>query len=134
MALFDIKKLVKKDPTVPEDIKALIKRRRLQLIIHSCIYYRLNNNLITDATYDKWARELAKLHQKYGVIKINCYDEYFNDWVFALGKTYSGFQLPINNSEIIALAGDLISYEHKNVKPKLKIQSLFQFRKSGLKN
>lgn len=115
MTLFDIKKLVKKDPTVPEDIKALIKRRRLQLIIHSCIYYRLNNNLITDATYDKWARELAKLHQKYGVIKINCYDEYFNDWVFALGKTYSGFQLPINNSEIIALAGDLISYEHKKV-------------------
>ena len=71
MPLFDIKKLAKKGPTIPEDIKILIKRRRLQLIVHSCIYYRLNDNLISDATYDKWARELAKLHQKYGVIKIN---------------------------------------------------------------
>ena len=81
MPLFDIKKLAKKEPTIPEDIKILIKRRRLQLIVHSCIYYRLNDNLISDATYDKWARELAKLHQKYGVIKISCYDEFFSDYV-----------------------------------------------------
>ena len=79
MPLFDIKKLAKKEPTIPEDIKILIKRRRLQLIVHSCIYYRLNDNLISDATYDKWARELARLHQKYGVIKISCYDEFFSD-------------------------------------------------------
>lgn len=32
MALFDIKKLVKKDPTVPEDIKALIKRDGYNLL------------------------------------------------------------------------------------------------------
>ena len=47
MPLFDIKKLAKKEPTIPEDIKILIKRRRLQLIVHSCIYYRLNDNLIS---------------------------------------------------------------------------------------
>lgn len=41
MPLFDIKNLAKKEPTIPEDIKLLIKRRRLQLIVHSCIYYRL---------------------------------------------------------------------------------------------
>ena len=32
----------------------------------------------------------------------------WRDWVYALGKTYSGFQLPINNYEIVTLAQDLI--------------------------
>ena len=30
------------------EISELIKRRRLQILIHSCIYYEFNQNLITD--------------------------------------------------------------------------------------
>lgn len=107
MSLFDLK-IIKKPDIVPEKIKDLIRRRRLQVIVHSCIYYRLNNNLISDFQYDKWSKELAKLHKQYGVIKINCYDEYFEDWIFELGKTYSGFKLPINDLKIIGIAEDLI--------------------------
>lgn len=107
VSLFDLK-IIKKPDIVPEKIKDLIRRRRLQVIVHSCIYYRLNNNLISDFQYDKWSKELAKLHKQYGVIKINCYDEYFEDWIFELGKTYSGFKLPINDLKIIGIAEDLI--------------------------
>lgn len=114
MSLFDLKIIKKPDNTVPEDIKSLIRRRRLQVIVHSCIYYRLNNNLISDFQYDSWSKELAKLHKKYGVIKINCYDEYFEDWIFELGKTYSGFKLPINDLKIIGIAEDLVkTYERR---------------------
>lgn len=117
MSLFDLKIIKKPDNTVPEDIKSLIRRRRLQVIVHSCIYYRLNNNLISDFQYDRWSKELAKLHKKYGVIKIGCYDEYFEDWIFELGKTYSGFKLPINDLKIIGIAEDLVkTYEGRNKK------------------
>lgn len=114
MSLFDLKIIRKPDKVLPEDIKSLIKRRRLQVIIHSCIYYRLNNNLISDAQYDSWAKELAKLHKQYGVVKLSCYDEYFKDWVFELGKTYSGFQLPINDPNIISIALRLLD-EHSKI-------------------
>ena len=50
---------------------------------------------------------VGKTSSKYGVIKINCYDEFFSDWVYATRKTYSGFQLPINNYEIVTLATGL---------------------------
>lgn len=112
IVLFDIKKL-KKPNVVPDNILALIKRRRLQLIVHSCIYYRLNNNIIEDFKYDSWARELAKLHKKYGVVKINCYDSYFEDWVEGACKTYTGFKLPITDNKIIAIALRLLEYHNE---------------------
>ena len=46
----------------PEDPTAeLIKRRRLQMLIHSCLYYELDTELISDAQFDTWALELATL-------------------------------------------------------------------------
>lgn len=72
MPLFSAKKLehVKKDspPLTSEDDRAiaeLIKRRRLQMLVHSCIYYELNANVISDHTFDEWGKELAKLQNDY---------------------------------------------------------------------
>jgi hypothetical protein len=42
-----------------------IRRRQFQILIHSCIYYELDNSLITDEQFDKWCYELVKLQQKY---------------------------------------------------------------------
>lgn len=118
MALFNIKSIKKvENASLPDDVKSLIRRRRLQVIVHSCIYYRLNNNLIPDYQYDSWGKELARLHKKYGVVKIGCYDSYFSDWVEKPGNTYTGFKLPINDNKIIALATDLVKQanEHKKI-------------------
>lgn len=48
-----------------DEIAELIKRRRLQILIHSCIYYEFNQNLITDTQWASWALELEQLQAKY---------------------------------------------------------------------
>ena len=36
------------------EIAELIQRRRLQVLVHSYIYYERNTNLVTDAVFDRW--------------------------------------------------------------------------------
>ncbi len=47
------------------DISGLIKRRRRQLLVHSYIYYELNQNIISDDQWSKWALELEKLQAEH---------------------------------------------------------------------
>ena len=64
-----------KQPTVKEEsaqikdsdtqISALIKKRRRQILVHSFIYYELNENLISDTQWSDWAIELEKLQADY---------------------------------------------------------------------
>ena len=62
-------------------IKELIKRRRLQLLIHSYIYYELNDNIVSDATWSKWAMELVKLQNDYpDIAKEVKFNEEFQDF------------------------------------------------------
>lgn len=44
---------------------AKIQQRRLQLLVHSYIYYVLDDNIISDFTWNKWANELITLQKKY---------------------------------------------------------------------
>lgn len=74
-------------------IASKIQQRRLQMLVHSCIYYRMNTNLVTDYQFDKWGRELTELQQRYPDIASRvCYAEAFKDWD---GTT--GFHLPVDN-------------------------------------
>lgn len=62
MALFNIQKSV---PKVNTDIVSLIRRRMLQVWVHSYIYYEMDDNVISDETWSKWAMELVDLIKKY---------------------------------------------------------------------
>lgn len=42
-----------------------IQQRRLQILVHSYIYYELNQNIISDDKWNKWAHELVFLQEKY---------------------------------------------------------------------
>ena len=42
-----------------------IQQRRYQMLIHSCIYYELDQNVFSDAQWNKWAKELRDLQKKY---------------------------------------------------------------------
>ena len=53
------------DAMTDNDIAELIKRRRLQILVHSCIYYEFNESIVDDATWAKWAVELEQLQTAY---------------------------------------------------------------------
>lgn len=48
-----------------EQISALIKQRRLQILVHSCVYYKFNQSVVGDDTWVKWATELEQLQADY---------------------------------------------------------------------
>ena len=64
-------------------IRELIKRRRAQMLIHSCIYYELDSNIISDHLWQEWADELVELQKQKKVIGF--YDKEFSDWTGASG-------------------------------------------------
>lgn len=62
-------------------IAELILQRRLQMLVHSYIYYELNDNIISDNTWSKWAVELADLQNKYPEIAETVeWSEAFTNW------------------------------------------------------
>ena len=74
MSLFEIQKPL-------QIIEEKIKQRRLQMLVHSYIYYELNKNIIDDATWDKWAMELVKLQKENPLASKNTeYYEQFKEW------------------------------------------------------
>ena len=77
-----------------EEIAEKISRRRRQILIHSIIYYKLNDNLISDDTWLKWAAELDYLQKKYPDIAATCV--YAKD--FADFDKSTGFNLPLDDS------------------------------------
>lgn len=48
-----------------ESIRELIKRRRFQILVHSYIYYRLYEKIISNDKFDEWACELIELQKEY---------------------------------------------------------------------
>lgn len=63
-----------------------IKQRRLQILVHSYIYYELDKNIIEDYKWDKWAKELVDLQRTYPEIASKViYADEFKDWAGSTG-------------------------------------------------
>lgn len=78
---------------VNEDITELINRRRRQILVHSVIYYKMNDSIISDDTWSEWAKELVNFQNKYPEIANECiYAEAFENFD---GST--GFDLPLDD-------------------------------------
>lgn len=71
-----------------------IKRLRLCVLVHSIIYYRLNTNIVSDYQYDKFAKKLKALQDKYPKLSkaVPDYNKEFKDW-----NGCSGFDLPLGD-------------------------------------
>ena len=85
-------------------IYELIQQRRLQLLVHSRIYYVLNNNIISDKQFDNFAKELVQLQKDYPQISkdVIFYDA-FKNWD---GTT--GFDLPLEDQWVVQKANQLL--------------------------
>lgn len=100
--------LVKKKKAVPinyiSPIAAKIQQRRLQLLVHSYLYYDKNITLIEDIKWDKWAKELVQLQKDNAEIADKViYADAFKDF-----DGTSGFNLPYKDEKIVNIAMRLI--------------------------
>ena len=88
-----------------QKIMDLILRRRLQLLVHSCIYYHLNQNIITDVQWDQWARELVDLQRDHPEEskQVDWYQA-FKDW-----DASTGAFLPITDPWVVSKAHYILS-------------------------
>ncbi len=101
------------------EIAERIQQRRLQMLVHSCIYYEYNRNIISDKQWDKWAKELVKLQREYPYIsKQVIWYEAFKDW-----DASTGAFLPLRDSWVQTKAQQLIGGKvvKKKEEPKKKI-------------
>lgn len=83
-----------------ESIKTLIRRRRLQLIVHSAIYYVLSDNIVSDDEWKEWAMELVRLQKRYP--KLASEVEYNSE--FQNFDHSTGYNLPIRTPWAIGTA------------------------------
>lgn len=104
------------------EIAEKIQQRRLQILVHSCIYYELNQSNIPDTTWDKWAKELVQLQKDYpNIAKEVVYADAFDGFD---GST--GFDLPLKDEWVMNKAKQLCRYSTRKVKPKtVKSAKLF---------
>lgn len=86
-------------------IAELIVRRRRQVLVHSIIYYKMDQNLISDSTWSKWALELEELQKKYpDIAKDLPYAEAFENFDHSTGSN-----LPLDDPWANDRARQLIS-------------------------
>lgn len=86
-------------------------QRRLQMLVHSCLYYELDTNLISDKKWDEWARELVQLQKDYPEMskEVAWYDA-FKDW-----DASTGAFLPIKDEWVMKKAKQLAGLKFKNL-------------------
>lgn len=85
-----------------------IQRRRYQILVHSYIYYEMNENLISDSKWSEWAMELVDLQTKYPRIAEKViYANDFADWDGNSGA----FLTYANKPNIVATANRLLRKE-----------------------
>lgn len=59
-------------------IRELLQRRRRQILVHSYIYFRFQEAIISNETFDRWAAELIGMQGLYPDIskEVELYDEF----------------------------------------------------------
>lgn len=86
-----------------------IQQRRLQILVHSCIYYEMNQNIISDKKWDEWAKELRQLQADYPDIsrQVEWY-EAFADW-----DASTGAFLPLKDEWVVNKAQKVLGRKIK---------------------
>lgn len=108
MALYDIFR--------GEELKIAekIQQRRLQILVHSYLYYERDASIIPDYQWAAWGKELVKLTASYPAIAEKVpYGKGFEDF-----DASTGYALPYNQPNIIATACRLAKIPFPGDEPK----------------
>lgn len=99
------------DETVDKDLKERIKRLRSIMLINSCIYYEMNDNIISDVRWQELANELADLQDKHPEhCKIDWFDQDFQRW-----DGSSGYHLPLRHPWVYGKAAQVLRLHKKEI-------------------
>ena len=73
------------DPMVNsvQTLSEKIRQRRIQMLVHSYLYYEMDENVVDDHKWQQWADELVELQKQ--KMDIGFYDDAFRDWTGASG-------------------------------------------------
>lgn len=94
-----------------DEIAELINRRRRQILIHSIIYYKMNDSLITDNQWADWAKELTALQEQYPNIAKNCvYADAFEGF-----DPSTGYNLPLDDWRAVNKAQQLLAMKRRGM-------------------
>lgn len=77
-----------------------MNRRERQLLVHSCLYYRMNQNLISDHEFDLWSKQLVEMMAQEPEL-------FFDTTYYTEFKTFdgsTGHDLPFWRDEIVRVA------------------------------
>ena len=98
-----------------DEIAELITRRRRQLLVHSIIYYSMNDNIISDNQWAEWAVELEELQNAYPDIAAKCpRAKEFKNFDHS-----TGYNLPLNDPYAVATARQLLRMKYEGT-PKIQ--------------
>lgn len=100
------------DESVNETLREKIKHLRNVMLINSCIYYEMNDNIISDHSWQEFAQELADLQNKHpDHCKINWFDAEFEGW-----DGTSGYDLPLRHPWVYGKAQQILSFHKQEMK------------------
>lgn len=84
--------------TYHNHIASRIQQRRLQVLVHSYLYYHRNTNLISDYKWQEFADNLVVLQRQFpSIAKKVIYSEAFDDF-----DASTGFHLPYMDERIMS--------------------------------
>ena len=90
-----------------EQLKSLIERRQRQVLVHSIIYYKYNQNIISDYTWSKLAKELYDMQKANpDVAKETEFYDIFEDFDYSTGSN-----LPMDHEWGNSIALRLMKYQ-----------------------
>ncbi len=102
-----------------EKVVEKLNRRQRQILVHSFLYYKLNESIITDLTYDQWCMELVDLQEQYPELAKKT--AYYNICQH-FDRSGSGFFIKNYPPEIISTAFHLLYQHYKKRDPDLRFE------------
>ena len=92
-----------------DKVRQKIRQRRRQILVHSYIYYELDDSIVSDNQWTKWALELVELQRKFPFIAEQV--EFHADFLDFDGST--GYSLPYRDPRIAGTAEWLLKYHRE---------------------